>query len=153
MRWPDVRSALADRGITPGVWFTYGGNLAFTPGDAAFVIAEVEGEDDYQGVLANLNQSVPHAILTNFSPFVVNGEYSRDRATPLINAGWECMTECYVGDNPQATPDRMDFTARAHLGFPRTQPTFGPYSGGGMSDYTAWMNWPGWSVYLAEYIF
>ncbi len=126
------------------------------PGNTNFVIHEVEGESDYEGVLDWLafGQSVhgiPDAIITNFSPFSDGGLPVPSKARPLIEAGMACLTECYLPDNPNATPGNMDLFAR-QLGWASSQPSFGTYGGLDLEDYDAWLDWPGWSAYLAEYI-
>lgn len=59
------------------------------------------------------------------------------------------QTECYLGDNPNATPDRLNWTAQ-HLGWPTSQPVFGVYNAP-PSTYAPWASWPG-ADYLAEYV-
>jgi hypothetical protein len=75
---------------------------------------------------------------------------SRAYAQPLIDAGFSCLTECYLNENPNATPENLDRMARA-LGWPGSQPVFGMYPVGGnpVPDYSAWAHLP--SVdYLGE---
>lgn len=59
------------------------------------------------------------------------------------------QTECYLGDNPNTTPDRLNWTAQ-HLGWPTSQPVFGVYNAP-QSTYAPWASWPG-ADYLAEYV-
>jgi hypothetical protein len=55
-----------------------------------------------------------------------------------------------MGDNPNATPPNLDGLARA-LGWATSQPVFGVYNKP-LSEYGPYMNFPGWSAYLAEYL-
>lgn len=144
-RWPDFRDKCNAHGLMPGVWVTDGWNLPMTPVDAEFTIAELESAGDYDGIMASPTPSIPHAIVTNFSPFRDSG---RD-PQPLVERGYVCITEAYIGDNPNATPDRLHFTARQH-GWATSQPAFGVYNAP-LSAYSEWMDWPGCD-YLAEYV-
>lgn len=157
LRWDVFKSSCDERGLKPGVWFTQGDNIVDTPPDAAFAIAELEGPGDYDGVMnAILGDRLPDcrlAVATNFNLPLVNaqGVPQPAAAAPLIEAGFECLTECYMSDNPSATPDNLDFTGRT-LGWSSTQPIFGTYGGSTVDDYAEWHDWPGWSAYLGEYV-
>lgn len=101
--------------------------------------------------------SCPKAIVTNFNiPLYTNGTPEGDAqakaaAAPLIAAGFECLTEAYMGDNPNATPTNLDQYGR-FLGWPSTSPVFGVYNAP-LNTYTPYMSqFPGWSAYLAEYL-
>lgn len=113
----------------------------------------MEGPGDYDGIIASIPSlpNIPRAIVTNFgSPLSDStGAYHPEAAKPLINAGFTCLTESYIGDNPNATPDRQKFTAQ-QLGWLTSQPVFGVYGNETIADYKQWFGWPGWSVYLAE---
>lgn len=151
-----MRDACLDQGIVPGVWFTHGGNIDYTPADAAFAIAEHEGYSDHDGLMlairAEAIPNCPRAIVTNFAGLVdpASGMDDPARAKPIIDAGFECLTEAYLGDNPNATPDRLDYRA-ARLGWRRSAPVFGVWNAP-MRSYERWLEWPGWSVYLAEHV-
>lgn len=141
----------------PGVWFTEGAHISQTPSDAAFAIAEVEGPGDYDGVVAAPAPSCPHAIVTNFNtPLYTNGTLQGDAsakaaAKVIIDLGYECLTEAYMGDNPNATPSNLDHYGR-FLGWPSTSPVFGVYNAP-MTTYDPYKGqFPGWSAYLAEYL-
>ncbi len=108
--------------ILPGVWFTEGGEIYKTPGDAAFTIAEIEGPGDLEGVTNVINgagggplPTCPKAIVTNFSGL------SRQNSKVLIDAQFSCLTESYMNASPGMTPDNMDLIAR-NLGWPTSQP-------------------------------
>jgi hypothetical protein len=135
-----------------GVWFTEGGNIQLTPDDADFAIAEMEGPNDYNGILAAELPDVPVAIATNFGTPLTDaqGVPQPAAAAPLIEAGFVCLTECYLGDNPNANPDRLDFRAK-QLGWEWSQPIYGVYNMP-KSAYAPWLGWPGESDYLAEYV-
>lgn len=134
---------------------TEGAHINLTPADAGFAIAEVEGPGDYEGVMnaitAGTLPSCPKAIITNFNiPIVQGGAPVPSAAKPLIDAGFLCLTEAYMGDNPNATPDNLDRLARG-CGWKSSQPVFGVYNEP-LITYSPWMGWPGWSAYLAEYL-
>lgn len=161
MRWPSFQLGMRDAGLLPGVWFTVGSNAAQTPQNAGFVVVEVEGDSDRHGLVSVLDTvpDIPRAILTNFHGLIVKDssgatDYaaSRARAEPLISGGWECLTEVYQSDNPSVTPASMDFIATKQLGFERTFPVYGVYGGRTLESYTSQFAWPGYGVYLAEYL-
>lgn len=151
-RWSTFRDACFAHGIKAGVWFTDSWNLPTCPQDAQFVIGELESEGDYQGCINALWSlpAIPKAVITNFNPLAdANGNYLPDKAAPLISAGFRCLTEAYLGDNPNSTPDRLHFTATQKLGWPDAQPVFGIYNKP-LAEYSQWMV-GGWSAYLGEY--
>lgn len=152
-RWPDFAIECRQKGVKPGVWVTEGANISTTPLDADFAIAELEGPGDYDGIIAAIDGgTLPKcslAVVTNFNVPLTDpqGVPQPDKAKPLIDAGFSCLTECYLGDNPEATPDRLDFAAR-QLGWASSQPVFGVYNKP-PSAYAQWANWPG-ADYLGE---
>ncbi len=140
--------------IIPGVWFTEGGEIYKTPSDAAFAIAEVEGPGDLEGVTNVINgtgggplPACSKAIITNFSTL------TRQNSKPLIDAEFSCLTEAYMNEHSNSTPDTLDLIAR-NLGWPTSQPVFGVYPVNGQPppSYAQWADWPG-AMYLGEYIF
>ena len=154
-RWPLFKFEYKSHGILPGVWLTVGGNLYQTPADAPFAIAECEGPGDYEGIVNVINGAgagpLPDcslAICTNFNTPLT----TRAAAQPLIDAGFTCLTEAYLNENPNATPDALERQAR-DLGWPTSQPVFGVYPVGGQQPltYAQWQNWPGVD-YLGEYV-
>jgi hypothetical protein len=61
-------------------------------------------------------------VVTNFAPFVDDqGQLRPDKAKPLVDAGYACITENFISETPTATPPRTNFTA-TQLGWARTQP-------------------------------
>lgn len=154
-RWSDFMWECESHGIIPGVWLTVGGNLYQTPGDSAFAIAECEGPGDYEGILNVVNgvgagplPKCSLAICTNFNVPLT----TREAAAPLIKAGFTCLTESYMNELPNLTPDRMNQRAR-ELGWPISQPVFGVYPVNGVPapTYAQWQSWPGVD-YLGEYV-
>lgn len=140
-----------------GVWFTKGENVRDTPAKADFVIVELETEDDYEGIVNGPIPHCPHAILTNFGPIdpgVLGLKTAQAKAVALITRGYCCLTEAYLGDNEQATPENLDFRA-AQLGWPadeaglHSQPVFGVYNAP-VSRFEKWRTWPGHGFYLGE---
>jgi hypothetical protein len=151
-RWDEFRFECVDHNVMPGIWTTEGGAIVNTPADAYFAIAELEGPGDYDGIMRVINDGqLPNcslAVCANFNaPLATPGELHPDKAAPLIAAGFSCLTECYMGDNPAGTPDAMDSTAR-RLGWATSQPVFGLYNAP-PSTYAQWQDWPGVD-YLAE---
>jgi hypothetical protein len=150
-RWPTFKFECESHGIIPGVWVTEGYNIIHTPADAEFAIAECEGPGDYEGITNAINEDrLPDcslAICTNFNTPLT----TQAAAAPLIEAGFTCLTEAYLNENPNADPDGLDHMAR-NLGWPTSQPVFGVYPVGGQPapTYEQWQTWPGVD-YLGEY--
>lgn len=142
-RWSEFRDGCRAHGLIGGVWVTDGWNLPMTPADAEFTIAELESPGDYDGIIASPTPTIPHAVVTNFSPFA---DFGRDPA-PIIARGYACQTEAYLGDNPNATPDNLHVRA-LNYGWSSSQPVFGVYNAP-LSAYDQWASWPGCD-YLAE---
>lgn len=141
------------RGMKAGSWFTTGGDVWQTPASADFTIAEIEGPGDYEGVVNVINgvgagslPPQPKAIVTNFNTPL----QSRAAAKPLIDAGFACLTEAYLNENPNATPDRLNSFAK-NLGWASSQPAAGVYPTASQPNpvplYTQWENWP-----MADYL-
>lgn len=138
-------------GLGKGTWVTAGANIVDTPSDVDFSIAELEGPGDYDGIanalpyLPTWVREKPHAVVTNFNTVTA------ERAAPLVEAGFACVTEAYVNVNPNATPENMDREARAR-GWSYSVPCFGLWSG--PADlYDPWLGWEyGTCGYLAEHV-
>ena len=145
-QWMDANR---NEGVLAGGWVTQGGNLYLVPSDSDLAIAEIEGPGDYFGV-ANIISGLgagplptcPLGTVTNFSTL------TRDMCKLLIDAGFTCLPEAYMNENPNMTPYRMDLTAR-YLGWPTSQPVAGVYPVAGMPapSYAEWADWP-----LADYL-
>lgn len=102
-------------------------------------------------LLSDLN--IFKGVVTNFSPFTHHdGTPYPEKAAPLINAGWACLTECYdmIGD-PALWIERRKFFA-GHLGWFATQPVLGLYSGRTFASYPGYESERNWSVWAAEYV-
>lgn len=70
--------------------------------------------------LQDLN--IARGVVTNFAPFVhADGSLWPEKARPLVQAGYACVTENFISESPNSTPDRTNFTA-TQLGWARTQP-------------------------------
>lgn len=154
--WPDFVTEMQAKNVLPGVWFTEGGNIGvMTPQTAHFAIAELEGPGDYNGIMTSItNSTLPAcslAVCTNFNVPLTTpaGVPDPQAAAPLIAAKFACLTEAYLGDNPNADPDSLDLMAR-HLGWSTSQPVFGVYNYP-LTGYAQWQDWPG-AIYLGEYV-
>lgn len=154
-RWGPFRHACHAEGILAGPWFT-GGNISATPADADFTIAEVESEDDRLNAInsaPSVSSVMPKAVITNFTPMTDGqGVPQPEKAAPLIAAGYECLTESYMGDSPGMNPHDMNHRATVQLGWPRSQPVYGIWNKP-FEDYAQFdSTWPARSYYLAEYL-
>lgn len=153
-RWGPFRHACQSAGLKAGPWYTEGGNVKDTPADADFTIAECESEGDRQGILAaTVPAGMRKAIITNFTPMTDGqGVPQPQNSAPLIAAGWECLTECYIGDSAGMNPDNMNFRATIQLGWPMSQPVFGIFNEP-LSTYLPYVpRFPSYGIYLAEYL-
>lgn len=146
----ELRAQCHAQGMLFGVWEPEPdagtANPAVAAYEADFYIAQAESPaPDWIGIAAQ-PLVVPKAIVTTL--------WGQNAATTtaLRDAGWKCLTECYIGQNPNATPDRMDFSAK-QLGWDHTQPVFGVYGGKSLVDYTQWFGWKGHGIWSAEYLF
>ena len=164
-RWEYFAAGMAEANIAPGVWFTDAGRIKDTPANAAFTIAEVETELDYNGLVVAIDQGevpdIPRAVCTNFGGIIVKrADGSTDvaasalRAKPLIDAGFVLHTEVYRVDNDNITPGSMEYIGHNQLGWPSEDiyPVFGVWGEKTLADYLDWTHIPGGSVYLAEYL-
>jgi hypothetical protein len=151
--WAPFRDACNGVGLLPGVWVTEGGNLYKTPGDAHFAIAEIEGPGDYEGVSLIIDGQGAGPLPTCSLAICTNFFFPATGAAKLIDAGFSCLTECYLNESDNLTPDQMDRVARAH-GWTTSQPVFGVYPTVHTPvppSYAQWQTWPGVD-YLGEYV-
>jgi hypothetical protein len=104
-------------------------------------------KSDYRGIIQHTDTlpNVARAVITNFVPLVDSTGYRPDKAKPIIDMGYKCLTECYMGVSDNFSPPRMDFTARVQLGWPHTQPVFGTY-GKPQPSTLSGKRWMGWSI-------
>lgn len=149
-------------GIMPGVWFTDSHLMSLAPPSADFVIGEVEGLSDYEGVigsLPHLDLEKPHALITTMDGLVVyddqgvtNIPATKEHCAPIVEAGIECHTEIYLSIMPWITPAHLEFIAIHHCGWDKATPVFGTFDGVTIEDYEQWFSYNGWGVYMAEYL-
>jgi hypothetical protein len=149
-------------GVKLGIWediFTkvrepYNASVAVNRWQAQFYHANVEG---YVSPIwaSNFRQFQPKlecAIYTDF-----RGMDTQERAKPWIDAGFLCVTECYLSQNPYATPANLDFRAW-QIGWPTSYPCISNYNNVDLAYYRDKMTQKSgapfkyFSVYLAEYM-
>lgn len=146
-------------GLIFTIWFTRSGqpenDMDFTPAEvrkavvesgAAGFLAEAEIPSELGGGAPNPQEQnwpalihelsdlqIAKGVVTNFAPFVHHdGLPFPEKAKPLIDAGWACITENFITESPNSTPARTDFYAKANLGWPETQPMI---EGWHLADY------------------
>lgn len=157
-----VRLACESQGLTFTLWFTRG----FTAAGVRQAVVEskaqgvlIEGEVpasrpeavNWPELIFELKDlPIAKGVVTNFAAFVHDdGTPWPEKAQPLIDAGWKCLTECYLPENPNASPDRMDFRA-TQLGWRESQPVLGLYGGFTLADYPTRDKYRNWSVWSAS---
>lgn len=155
-RWASFVDAMRERDIVPGAWVTEGGKLSDIPSSADFLIAEIEGAGDFNGVVADipLLDYRPRAIVTTYDGLLVkqaDGTTDKDateaRCKPLVDAGFYLQYEAYFMSQP-------DNTDADHCGFPgeRVVPVIGVGFNGKSLDQQQALQVPGFGLYLAEYL-
>lgn len=116
--------------------------------------------------IPNTRERLPCAVVTNFAPFVHrDGSPWPEKAKPLVEAGWACLTECYDldGDPKMWIPARHEFAQHfTHTrnpdvfsqgkGWYETQPVIGLYDGRTWSDFPQFDRFRNGSVWSAEYV-
>jgi hypothetical protein len=150
--FPDILAQARAVGKQAGPWFTDGGNVYLTPGDADFTIAEQEGPGDYQGIVYcesnGLIPPVSKGVCTNFSTI------GYAEASFFVQHEWTCLPEAYMNEVPAATPSGVNNIARS-LGWPTSQPVAGvyptPIAPNPRALYAPWSDWP-LIDYLGEYV-
>lgn len=157
-----VRSECERFGLIFTIWFTRG----FTNADVRKGVLDsqaagvlVEGEIpasrpeavDWPDLIEQLGDlNIAKGVVTNFAPFVRDdGTPWPEKAKPLIDDGWACLTECYLSEAPNSTPENTDFYATRNLGWPETQPVLGVYGGKTLDDYPTRDRYRNWSAYNA----
>lgn len=153
-RIADFVAAAHKVGIKAGIWQTYPIAKAWAGID--FYMAELERPIDTRAFTEahrRLNPSLSTWYITNLD---THGD--PDYFKPLVDAGFGCYTEAYISDNPQATPERMEWQAR-QVGIPVSYPGPSLYAGPAgaptLDDYVrkhGLLRWHTWAGYLAEYI-
>ena len=99
--------------------------------------------------------ALPKAVWTNFTGAgaMQDGTYSIDAARVFWGNGFVCITEAYVQESANLTPETLDWVARVKLGYPEVFPSIGIYGGWTVEMYAHELrNYPHYSVYLAEYL-
>ena len=136
-------------GLVFTIWFTRSGqaqnDMDFTPAEArkaivesgaAGFLGEAEVPPELSGGVPNPqeqnwpeliheleNLPIHKGVVTNMAPFVHNdGRPFPEKAKPLIDAGWACVTECFISESPNSTPANTNFYATRNLGWAETQP-------------------------------
>jgi len=161
-RGAEVRAACAARGLVFTIWLTRPFDAdtvrkAVLDSQAAGIALEAEipahvpEAPDWPSIVNEIaDLPVYKAVVTNFAAFVHPDAYPwPEKAAPLVEAGWHCLTECYVGEAPNATPENTDWYARTFLGWPETQPVIGIYAGATFDDYPTRDRYRNWSVWDA----
>lgn len=160
-------------GLVFTIWFTRSGqpenDMDFTPAEArkalvesgaAGFLGEAEVPPELAGGVPNPQEQnwpeliheladleIPKGVVTNFAPFVHNnGTPYPEKAKPLVDAGWHCITECFITESPNATPARGDFYAKMNLGWPETQPMVEGWHLADYGDMSGFRNVSHWSA-------
>lgn len=136
-----------------GAWFTSPWTMPFCA-DADFLIAEIEGSDDYDGLIWAIPHltDLPRAIVTTYDGLLVkdaNGvtdkEATKARCKPIVDAGFWCQYEAYFMSQP-------DNTDADYCGFPSEHiaPVLGVKFNGKTLDEQKALQVPGYGLYLIE---
>lgn len=167
-RAPGVKAAVEDEGGVFTIWLTRpfdGASARQAAIESACSGILLEGEipghrpeavnwAEVSLMLADL--PIHKGVATNFAPFVHgDGTPWPEKARPLIEAGWACLTECYDmggGLPPEAWPGERNQFAQ-HLGWVETQPILGIYSppggAGSLAAFPTRDRYRNWSVWDA----
>ena len=147
-----LRSACIEGGLAFGLWEAEpspgSGAEHVRDAGATFYIAQAEAPQDWAAITSDFRShypTMPAAVVTNFG-----GIEDPVSCQPLVAAQFSCLTECYVADNPMATPENQDVMARQR-GWRNSQPVLGLYHGVTYDDYNL-KCLKGWSVWLAEFL-
>ena len=168
-----MKQACDATGLIFTIWFTRSGqpgnDMDFTAAEARKAVVESgaagflgEGEipPELTGGVQNPQEQnwpdliheledldIAKGVVTNFAPFIHNdGRPFPEKAKPLIDAGWACVTENFISETPNATPDRTDFYARTNLGWSETQPMVELKRLADYGDLSAFRNISMWSA-------
>lgn len=147
-----------DRYYSPGDFFHADWAIDYWKPFVGGFAVNIEDRGDWGSFASGLRSAhpgLPLAVWTTFEGAGVNdqGGYDRELSKPWILNGFVCITEAYVNSNPQATPDRLDWVARAQLGYVDVQHSIGVYDGWTVEMYAEMLRLhPNYSVYLAEYL-
>jgi len=157
--WWDIADMAHDYGYNLGIWASHitpeGANADVWNFIPTSYVLEAEREQDYSLFVKALSEyeKLPKAVVTNFAPFTNWDGTPNDNAKPLIEAGWACLTECDLPNNPNATPVRMDWEAKQR-GWKYGQPVIYVNADYPPDYYSLFLgtDFPGWSIWSAEYL-
>jgi hypothetical protein len=149
---PAMRGACIEHGLHFSVWDPdptpeSGAEMVARSGASSYVM-QIESIRDWSAIgraFRKAYPTLPAAIVTTLWGLTV------DHTRVLVELGFRCITECHTSENPQSTPDRMDFSAR-QLGWPATQPLIGLSGGKTLSNYPERARYRGWCAWSAEYL-
>lgn len=91
------------------------------------VTGEVEAKPEAvnwaEVVFETSDLAIPKAVVSNGAPFVhADGTPWPQKAKPLVDADWAYITECFITESPNSTPERTNYFVTRNLGWPETQP-------------------------------
>jgi len=90
---------------------------------------------------------IPKAVVSNFAPFVTEtGLPDPDKAAPLIEAGWSYISENFITESPNSTPERTDWYAKNNLGWAATQPMIEAWHIADYGDLSKFKNVSHWDA-------
>lgn len=154
---PEYRAACEGR-LVFTIWLTRPFDAAFArqravESQAAGILLEGEIPPDrpesvnWPDVIFNLaDLDIAKGVVTNFAPFVdASGALRPDKAKPLVDAGYACVTENFISETPNATPHRTAFTA-SQLGWKRTQPMIEGWHIADYGDLSGFANVSHWDA-------
>jgi hypothetical protein len=168
-----MKQACDAAGVVFTIWFTRSGqegnDMDFTPAEArkavvesgaAGFLGEAEVPPELTGGIPNPQEQnwpdliyeladllIPKGVVTNFAPFIHNdGRPFPEKAKPLIDAGWACITENFITETPNAIPAHTDFYAKSNLEWPETQPMVELARLADYGDLSAFRNVSMWSA-------
>lgn len=133
--------------------------IAFWKPYVAGYAANVEHEgpwDELAPAVRAQHPTLSLAVWTNFAGAgaLPNGSYSLEASRPWRANHFALITEAYTCQDPGATAQRLDWTARTHLGYTFVAHSIGIYNGWTVGDYVADLAPFGGvhSTYLMEYL-
>lgn len=157
----ELRIACRAYDLTFGVWeaepMPGTGAVAVLESGADHYIAQAESPRPWQSIVDTFRWAypkLPAAVITTFWGLgALEDRYDAFVSLPVVEAGFKCLTEAYVVDNPNATPDNLDWIATTKLGWEVSQPAIGVYHGFPAQTYIDQYRLaahPGYWVWLAE---
>jgi len=103
---------------------------------------------DWSDVIFHLSDlDIPKAVVSNFAPFVTEtGLPAPEKAAPLIKDGWAYISENFITESPNSTPERTDWYAKNNLGWPATQPMIEAWHVADYGDLSKFKNVSHWDA-------